>query len=418
LKNFTNFVNQVKFSPDGKLFLVVGQDKKGYFGDGDSGEIKYELDPANAHTGGIYGCSWSPDGTRVLTCSGDKTAKVWDASSGKCVDTFTFGSNMEDQLLGCLWQGNFRVVMNLSGHLIYLPEHGEQQPERVVKGHNKSIEALAYDPATQNVYSGSYDAIITRLNEQSGDVTQLGGKGHTNSIKRMLVQNNHLVTVALDDTLRKTPLSSFEYGPNSIPLGGPAAGVGVGHADKNLIVAASTNTLLLIRNDNAVGKKDVSSLNASALALSVDDTQVALGAEDNKIHLYKISGNNFTDDGVLDLHRAPITRLDYSPDGKWLVSADRNRQVIVWDVHSKSEKITDWVFHTARVDALSFSPDSQHVASGGLDQQIIVWSIENPATRVTIKAAHQGGINEVLWLDNTSLVSSGQDCTIRTWKVL
>lgn len=419
LKNFTNFVNDVKFSPDGKLFLMVGQDKKGYFGDGETGEIKYELDAASAHTGGVYSCSWAPDGSQVLTVSGDKTAKIWEASSGKCLATYNYGKDTEDQLLGCLWQGNHKVVMNLSGHLLYLPPESSSPPLRILKGHNRSIEALVYDSTTKSFFSGSYDTVISKWNEETAEVTSFKGKGHTNAIKRMALRpGKDLITVSLDDTLRVTPLSSLTYSADSLNLGAPPAGVCVGKQQPDLIIAATAKSLLLIKGTTIVATKDASNFCPQALALSPDDSHVAVGGENNIIYLFTITNNNFVEAGQLVSHRGPITRLDYSPDGKWLAAADRNREVLLWDLHTKQVAIKEWVFHTARVDGLAFSPDSLHVVSAGLDQTIIVWSVTNPSNRIIIKGAHQGGINEVVWIDNKTVLSAGQDCTIRSWNVL
>ena len=67
LKNFflspqdhSNFINCVRFSPDGSHFCSVGSDKKAILFDGKTGErVGYLGDPAKkeAHSGGIYGVS-------------------------------------------------------------------------------------------------------------------------------------------------------------------------------------------------------------------------------------------------------------------------------------------------------------------------------------------------------------------------
>jgi WD40 repeat protein len=70
LKDHTNFVNCVRYSPDGNRFISVSSDKTGLVYDGTTATLVGKLDPAQAHTGSIYAVAWSPDGTRVATASG------------------------------------------------------------------------------------------------------------------------------------------------------------------------------------------------------------------------------------------------------------------------------------------------------------------------------------------------------------
>jgi len=316
--------------------------------------------------------------------------------------------------------------MNLAGHLIYLPSSSSQPPLKIVKGHNKAIEALVYDSQQKRLYSGSYDTVTCQWNLETGESVDIQGKGHTNAIKRLALQKGggagQLVSASLDDSIRVTPLDKLHFdSSHAFPLDGPPAGVAVGHHNHDLIVTASNKSVFVITYKNGSFtsiKKETPTLSAQAVALSTDDKLIAVGSENNNIHLFAIKGNEIVEDAVLKAHRGPITRLDFSPCGKFLASSDRNREVIVWDLGTKQVKIKDWVYHTARIDALAFSPSSTHVVTGGLDQTIIVWSLENPSTRITIKGAHQGGITEIIWLDNTTIASTGQDCTIRTWNVL
>lgn len=64
-RHHSNFVNCVRYSPDGSKFLSVSSDKKGIIYDGKSGDKIGELSSEGAHTGSIYAASWSPDGKQV-----------------------------------------------------------------------------------------------------------------------------------------------------------------------------------------------------------------------------------------------------------------------------------------------------------------------------------------------------------------
>ncbi|KAG6496431.1 hypothetical protein ZIOFF_044298 [Zingiber officinale] len=66
-REHSNFVNCVRFSPDGSKFITVSSDKKGIIYDGKTGEKIGELSAEDGHKGSIYTLSWSPDGKQVRT---------------------------------------------------------------------------------------------------------------------------------------------------------------------------------------------------------------------------------------------------------------------------------------------------------------------------------------------------------------
>ena len=78
----------------------------------------------------------------------------------------------------------------------------------------------------------------------------------------------------------------------------------------------------------------------------------------------------------------------------------------------------EWGFHTARVNCVGWSPDSNFVASGGLDCSIIVWSVQQPEKHLILKSAHtQSQITGIKWLDNSTVVSCGQDGNVKVWDI-
>jgi len=412
-KEHSRFVNCVRFSPDGNKVLSVGSDKKGFLLDGKTGEKIGQLGDGDAHGLGIYACSWSPDGKQVLTVSADKTAKIWD-ENGKLVQTFTFEGGVEQQQLGCLWQGKTLASVNLAGDISILDPANPAKPN-VIKGHNKLVTTLAYDPKGNHIYSGSYDAAILQWDPATGAATSISGQGHSSSITAMAVQGGNLVTVSVDDTVRITPLASRQYASGSIKLDSQPQAVAAG-SKSDVVIAVTLNSVVVIK-----GEKIVSTLPAAyqptSVAISGDETEVAVGGKDNKIHILDLSGTTLKESKVLDKHRGFLTALSYSPDGKYLASADSNRDVFVWDKASKELKIQGWVFHNARVTSLAWNATSKHIVTGSLDSHLYVWSVDEPAKRIHVKTAHQGGVNAVLWINENTVASAGLDCAIKTWTV-
>lgn len=114
LKEHANFVNCVRYAPDGSRFISVASDKVGIVYDGTTAGVIGRLDATQGHAGSIYGVSWSADGTRVVTCGGDKAVKIWDLSvegdKFPCVATFTLGKAIEDMQEGVAWASSDLIV--------------------------------------------------------------------------------------------------------------------------------------------------------------------------------------------------------------------------------------------------------------------------------------------------------------------
>jgi len=416
MKDHTRFVNCVRFSPDGNKLLTVGGDKLGFFYDAKTGDKIGQLSTANGHTAAIYSCSWSPDSKQVLTTSADKSCIIWDAESGNPLKTFSFGDAVENMMLGCLWQGDTLISIALSGEVYYLDPDFPSKPKKVVHGHNKLITCLTYDAANKHIYSGSYDASIVQWDVASGNTQVFSGKGHGNQVNSMHVQGNNLVTCAMDDTVRITPLGSRQYSDNAIKLDSTPADVAVGRRDTKLVIAVIVDSVVVIR-DGRIAKKHPVKYQPLCAALSIDETKVAVGGKDNNVYVYNIAGDSLSEAAVLKGHRGALSSLSYSPDGQWLASADTNREILVWDTKSNQTKVSGWVFHTAKVNCVAWTPDSLHLASAGLDGNIFIWDVQKTDKRVHIKDAHRGGVNAVVWLDDHTVASAGQDCCVKSWAI-
>nr|XP_027193672.1 actin-interacting protein 1-like [Dermatophagoides pteronyssinus] len=78
----------------------------------------------------------------------------------------------------------------------------------------------------------------------------------------------------------------------------------------------------------------------------------------------------------------------------------------------------EWGYHTARVNCLAWSPDSLLLASGSLDTGIIIWDCSNPTKHFTLKKAHpQSQVTQIVWLNQSTIISTGHDGTIKTWEI-
>ncbi|KAI9101542.1 hypothetical protein K1719_023786 [Acacia pycnantha] len=422
-RHHSNFVNCVRYSPDGSKFLSVSSDKEGIIYDGKSGEKIGELSSEGAHTGSIYAVSWSPDGKQVLTVSADKSAKVWDISDdniGKVKKTLTSpgSGGIEDMLVGCLWLNDRIVTVSLGGVIsIFLVSDLDKAPT-TLSGHMKNVSSLTTLRSNPRVLlSSSYDGIIFKWIQGIG----YGGKiqrKENSQIKFLAAAEEEIATSGFDNKIWRATLQEDHCGD--------AEAIDVGSQPKDLSVALLSPELALVSIDSGVvmlrGAKIVSTINVgfvvSASAVSPDGSEAIIGGQDGKLHIYSISGDTLTEEAVLEKHRGAISVIRYSPDVSMFASGDVNREALVWDRASREVKLKNMLYHTARINCLAWSPDNSRIATGSLDTCVIIYEIDQPVSnRVTIKGAHLGGVYGLAFTDEYTLVSSGEDAFIRVWKL-
>ena len=70
-------IDRAVFSPSGKALLTVARDDHAIVWNTETGEKKYEVDPAGQDG------DWSPDGTRFATGSWVGSVRIWDSETGK-----------------------------------------------------------------------------------------------------------------------------------------------------------------------------------------------------------------------------------------------------------------------------------------------------------------------------------------------
>lgn len=423
LREHTNFVNCIRFSPDGSKFITVGSDKKGVVYEAKTGQKIGELSSEGGHQGSIYAVSWSPDSKQVLTVSADKTAKVWEISqdgNGQVLKTLICpgSGGVDDMVVGCLWQNDRLVTVSLGGVINVFSANDLDKDPFPLSGHLKNVSALSVLKSDPNVVlSCSYDGVIVKWIRGVGYSCKINMKDHA-PIKCFAAVEGEIILSGFDNKVWRAPLLGNECGA--------AEHVDIGNQPKDLSVALNAPETVLVATDSGAvllnKLKILSSINlgftVTASAISPDGSEAILGGQDGKLHIYSISGDTLTEEAVLQKHRGAITVIRYSPDVSMFASADANREAVVWDLSTREVKLNNMLYHSARVNCLAWSPDSTLVATGSLDTTVVIYELGKPASaRRTIKGAHLGGVYGVAFIDECSILSSGEDGCVRLWTI-
>ena len=104
--------------------------------------------------------TWSGDSAFLASASGDKTLKIWRVAERSLAAEIAMGSSVEAMQLGAVWLGKWLVSVELSGALNQVDTsallaqvqaapgqplrlEAAKAPLKAIRGHNKSLSALA-----------------------------------------------------------------------------------------------------------------------------------------------------------------------------------------------------------------------------------------------------------------------------------
>ncbi|XP_068598308.1 WD repeat-containing protein 1 [Brachionichthys hirsutus] len=415
-----NFVNCVRFSPDGKHFVTAGADGKIFIYDGSSGEPVGSLCGESGHKGGVYAISWSGDGTRLISASGDKTVKLWDVHAENAVTTFNMGNEVADQQVGCLWQDDFLLSISCSGYINYLDQGNPDRPARVIKGHNKAIQCLTVHnrDGKKRIYSGDNDGHITDWDVETGENDCFSGKGHTNQVNNMAVYEGvELVTSSLDDTLRFTNISQHEYRASDVvKLGFQPKHLSIGGT---LALVVCIGELVLLRDKKKVFTQGNLGYEAEVGAIHPGGATAAVAGADGKIRLYSIQGDTLkAGDKTISVTDKRITDMAYSNDGAYLGVIDESKVTSVFTVADGYSVKNLFYGHHAKPCCFAWSPDNEHFATAGLDMLVCICDVADSNNFIKLREPHRmHHVVSVAWLDAKTLVTTSHDAVIKQWTV-
>lgn len=117
---------------------------------------------------------------------------------------------------------------------------------------------------------------------------------------------------------------------------------------------------------------------------------------------------------VLDGHKGWVIDLDWSPDAKRIVTCADDRSLRIWDV-DKGKLLHTMLGHDDTVKSVAWSPDGSIIASGSEDKTIRFWDGDTGSPLQTLQG-HAGSVLSLAWSpDGQKLVSGSEDTMIRLW---
>ncbi|XP_061641252.1 WD repeat-containing protein 1 [Phyllopteryx taeniolatus] len=420
IRDHNQFVNYVRFSPDGSHFATAGADGQVFVFDGGNGERVGCLGGEKAHKGGVYALSWSPDSSQLISASGDKTVKLWDVGAGTAVTTFNMGTDVMDQQLGCLWQNEHLLSISLSGFINYLDKNNPDRPIRTIKGHTKSIQCVTVHRSDGRpyIYTGSHDGHINYWDAETGENDCFSGKGHTNQVSKMVVNDDEeVVTCSMDDTARYTNLNKKDYSASDV-VKMAFQPKSISTATGGLTLVVCIEQVVLLKDKRNVFTLENLSYEPEVGVLDPSGNIAAVGGADGTIHLYSVQGNTLKDEGKTIQAKGAITDMAYSNDGAYLAVIDDKKVATAFSVADDYSVKNEFYGHHARPVTLAWSPDNEHFATGGMDMMVYIWTVGDADKRLKLPDCHKlHHVSGLSWIDENNLVTTSHDASVKQWTI-
>jgi WD40 repeat protein len=149
-----------------------------------------------------------------------------------------------------------------------------------------------------------------------------------------------------------------------------------------------------------------------SVVFSPDDRFLASADLSGSIRLWEVATGNLVRE--FKKQTAGIRRLAFNPDGSRLASASFKVDVKIWDTGS-GECLQTLQGHSGMVLGIAFHPNGRLLASGGDDKLIRLWNVDTGKEVRTI-SGHTGIVSTVAFTrDGKRLASAGADPVVRLW---
>lgn len=438
----------VAVSPDQTTYAIGASD----FLDLYAFDTHEQLFQASGHAHIITAIDYSPDGEHLATSSWDSSVKVWHTADGSEARTL-LGHN--DGVLSVDYNadGDRLVTASADGTVrLWDPNSGEELA--VLAQGEVPFQAAKFDPSGERVAAGNQDGLLLLINTESGETQAvLSEAGQAIVSLEFSPDGRQLVSarpgqVQLWDleSMSETGAARFEEGFRAVAL----------NADGSLGAAGGAGGVTYVW-ETAGGERtaefEAGDAPITGLAFTLESPTLYIGSQSSDIvemdlgtgeRVGFLEGTDaLTDmtshptlsminaamaDGALrwwstetgeifgtsyDSHNSALTATVFSPDGRWMASADAGGAIHIWDVTSGNYLYT-LEGAGAAVNDLAFSHDGEMLTAALDDARVGIWRLDDPTRPVLELGGFFDSVRAVEFsADDTLIATGGFDDTVR-----
>jgi len=349
------------------------------------------------HKATVNSVAYTLDG-RLVSVSWDGTVRVWDTRTGD-----------ESMSLSC------------GGNEAFL---GGGSELGILSGGNERFLCVAVAPSETRLAAGTYTGALYIWSMEALLHHPLRLSGHSERIYSIAFSPDGclIASASMDHSVR---LWTVETGQQSVVLSGHNSDVRtVAFSPNGEILASGSADKTLRLWTNITGKSTQTHIldqdaEVHSVCFSPDSARLAVGLGDGNIRLSDVMTRTHTK--TLRGHTGFVSSVQFSPDGRSLLSSSWGDSVRLWNLHQNAAEISSVHLrghsHDSHfVSSAVFSPDGLYIAAGSVDPTIQVWDASTDQQAALPLEAHQGAVISVAASANGAFITSrADDGTVRVW---
>jgi WD40 repeat protein len=152
------------------------------------------------------------------------------------------------------------------------------------------------------------------------------------------------------------------------------------------------------------------------LAVNADGSLLAVACLDGRVHVLETRDLNTRH--TIEAHERGAASVCWHPSKPALISGGRDGHLRFWRTDADFKPLRAIPAHRANIYGIAFSPDTNLCATASRDKSVKLWDAASfePVDRFELKqGGHTHSVNAVHWRPDGTLISAGDDRTIRVW---
>lgn len=426
----------VALSPDGTQIVSGSRDRTLILWDVATGEIIQRLgNDDEGHTKRITSVAFSPNGRLVVSGSADNTLILWDIVDGTFIDRL---DQHRDTVNDVAFSPDGTTMLSAStDRTLILWDVASRTMISQLEGHAERVASVMYGPDGHYAVSGAGNQFAGASLDNSVILWDLflgqpvrrydGHHVYVNDVA-FSANGQFIISASADNTLRKWPATydielarrvALNSGYQAVAFDGVKqrvwAALGIEGQFEGLIQqellpadAAVPNDMTIITGAHAANR-DVTSI-----VLSPDGTRLLTASRDRTMVLW----DTVTGESLRSMvHTYEITSIAFSPDGTQALTGSMDRSLILWDLATGEKIRTFDTHHTHSIAAVAFSPDGTLALSASWDRTLALWDVAT-GTIVRVFQGHDDYVTAVVFsADGQRALSGSADRTLILWDV-